>query len=67
MSFVVILYCHPQPLVEVAGEFSRDINTNLARSTGLLEGFFKIEKLKAPLLPGPECVGIQMTGALCIK
>ena len=35
------------------GAFSRDFTTNFPGSAGLLAGFLKIEKLKAPLFRGP--------------
>ena len=48
-SFVVIHYCQ----LPGAGAFSRDSATNLASQCRA----FKIEKLNAPLFPGPEGVG----------
>ena len=37
-----------------AGAFSRDFTTSLAPECRAFNGAFKIEKLKAPLIPGPE-------------
>ena len=48
-SFVVIRYCQPPG----AGVIGRDSTTNLASQCRAL----KIEKLNAPLFPGPEGVG----------
>ena len=47
-----------------AGAFSRDFTTILAPECRDFKGALKIEKLKAPLIPGPEGPWIQMTGAL---
>ena len=44
-----------------AGAFSRDFTTIFAPKCRAFSGALKIEKLKAPLIPGPW---IQMTGAL---
>ena len=41
-----------------------DFTTNLAPPCRAFTRALKIEKLKAPLFPGPEGQGIQMTGAL---
>ena len=46
-----------------AGAFSRDFTTILAPEYRAFSGALKIEKLKAPLIPGPEGLWIQMTGA----
>ena len=37
-----------------AGAFSRDFTTSLAPKCKAFSGALKIEKLKAPLIPGPE-------------
>ena len=37
-----------------AGAFSRDFTTILAPECRAFRGALKIEKLKAPLIPGPE-------------
>ena len=49
-----------------AGAFSRDFTTSLAPECRTFHGALKIEKLKAPLIPGPKSRWIQMTGALKI-
>ena len=36
------------------GAFSRDFTTSLAPECRAFSGALKIEKLKAPLIPGPE-------------
>ena len=46
-----------------AGAFSRDFTTILAPESRAFSGALKIEKLKAPLIPGPRGAWIQMTGA----
>ena len=47
-----------------AGAFSRDFTTILAPECRAVSGALKIEKLKAPLIPGPEGgAWIQITGA----
>ena len=56
-----ILIC--QPLV--AGAFSGDFTTNLARQCRAFSRALKIEKLKAPLFRGPE--GTGASNDLCIK
>ena len=48
-----------------AGAFSRDFTTSLAPECRAISGAFKIEKLKAPLIPGPE--GAKDTNDWCIK
>ena len=40
-----------------AGAFSRDFTTSLAPECRAFSGALKIEKLKAPLIPGPEGAG----------
>ena len=50
-----------------AGDFSRDFTTSLARECWAfseISGALKIEKLKAPLIPGPE--GAVDTNDWCI-
>ena len=47
-----------------AGAFSRDFTTSLAPECRPLSGALKIEKLIAPLIPGPE--GEVDTNDLCI-
>ena len=47
-----------------AGAFSRDFTTILAPECRDFNGALKIEKLKAPLIPGPKGPWIQLTGAL---
>ena len=47
-----------------AGAFSRDITTILAPECRAFSGALKIEKLKAPLIPGPE--GAVDTNDWCI-
>ena len=50
-----------------AGAFSRDFTTILAPKSRAFSGALKIEKLKAPLIPGPEeavdtndwCIAVQ--------
>ena len=37
-----------------AGAFSRDFTTSLSPECRAFSGALKIEKLKAPLIPGPE-------------
>ena len=46
------------------GAFSRDFITSLAPDCRALSGVLKIEKLKAPLIPGPE--GAVNTNDWCI-
>ena len=48
-----------------AGAFSRDFTTRLAPECRAFSGALKIEKLKAPLIPGPE--GAVDTNDWCIK
>ena len=48
-----------------AGTFSRDFTTSLAPECRAFSGAFKLEKLKAPLIPGPE--GAVDTNNWCIK
>ena len=48
-----------------AGAFSRDFTTSLAPECRAFSGALKIEKLKAPLIPGPE--GAVDTNDWCIK
>ena len=47
-----------------AGAFSRDFTTSLAPEYRAFSGALKIEKLKAPLIPGPE--GAVDTNDWCI-
>ena len=47
-----------------AGAFSRVFTLSFAPESRAFSGALKIEKLKAPLIPGPEGRWIQMTGAL---
>ena len=47
-----------------AGAFSRDFTTSLAPECRAFSGALKIEKLKAPLVPGPE--GAVDTNDWCI-
>ena len=47
-----------------AGAFSRDFTTSLAPECRAFSGALKIEKLKAPLIPGPE--GAVYTNDWCI-
>ena len=47
-----------------AGAFSRDFTTSLAPECRAFSGALKIEKLKAPLIPGPE--GAIDTNDWCI-
>ena len=47
-----------------AGAFSRDFTTSLAPECRAFSGALKIEKLKAPLIPGPE--GAEDTNDWCI-
>ena len=47
-----------------AGAFSRDFTTSLAPEFRAFSGALKIEKLKAPLIPGPE--GAVDTNGWCI-
>ena len=54
---MVIHYCRPQG----RGAFRRDLTTNLAPQCRAL----KIEKLKAPLFPGPDVAGD--TNDWCIR
>ena len=46
------------------GAFSRDFTTSLAPECRAFSGALKIEKLKAPLIPGPE--GAVDTNDWCI-
>ena len=48
-----------------AGSFSRDFTTRLAPECRAFSGALKIEKLKAPLIPGPE--GVVDTNDWCIN
>ena len=48
-----------------AGAFSRDFTTSLAPECRAFSGTLKIEKLKAPLIPGPE--GAVDTSDWCIR
>ena len=48
-----------------AGDFSRDFTTSLAPECRAFSGALKIEKLKAPLIPGPE--GAEDTNDWCIR
>ena len=45
----------------------RDLTTKLAPQCRAFSRDLKIEKLKAPLFPGPDGSGIQMTGALKVS
>ena len=47
------------------GAFSRDLTTSLAPECRAFSGAMKIEKLKAPLIPGPE--GAVDTNDWCIR
>ena len=47
------------------GAFSRDFTTSLAPECRAFSGALKIEKLKAPLIPGPE--GAVDTNDWCIN
>ena len=47
-----------------AGAFSRDFTTVLCPESRAFSGALKIEKLKAPLIPGPE--GAEDTNDWCI-
>ena len=47
-----------------AGAFSRDFTTRLAPEYRAFSGALKIEKLKAPLIPGPD--GAVDTNDWCI-
>ena len=47
-----------------AGAFSRDVTTSLAPECRAFSGALKIEKLEAPLIPGPE--GAVDTNDWCI-
>ena len=47
-----------------AGAFSRDFTTSLAPECRAFSGALEIEKLKAPLIPGPE--GAVDTNDWCI-
>ena len=47
-----------------AGAFSRDFTTILAPESRAFSGALKIEKLKAPLIPGPE--GAMDTNDWCL-
>ena len=47
-----------------AGAFSRDFTTSLAPECRAFSGALKIEKLKGPLIPGPE--GVMDTNDWCI-
>ena len=49
----------------MAGALSRDLSTILALESRAFSGALKIEKLKAPLIPGPE--GAVDTNDWCIK
>ena len=52
---IQVIYC--SSLLSVpgrAGDFSRDFTTSLAPECRAFSGALKIEKLKAPLIPGPE-------------
>ena len=54
------------PVPGSAGAFSRDFTTSLAPECRAFSGALKkIEKLKAPLIPGPE--GAVDTKDWCIK
>ena len=48
-----------------AGALSRDFTTSLAPECKAFSGALKIEKLKAPLIPGPE--GAVDTNDWCIR
>ena len=48
-----------------AGAFIRDLTTSLAPECRAFSGALKIEKLKAPLIPGPE--GAVDTNYWCIR
>ena len=60
-SFVVLHYCQPPD----GGAFSRDFTTILAPECRAFSGALKIEKLKAPLIIGPE--GAVDTNDWCIN
>ena len=57
-----------------AGAFCRDFTTSLAPECRAFSGALKIEKLKAPLIPGPEgvvdtndwCIMLKSQNVLCI-
>ena len=53
-------YCQPLG----AGAFRRAFTTSMAPQCRAFSRAFEIEKLKAPLLRGPEGTVVQMTGAL---
>ena len=53
IQMIKVICCYSLLSIPGGGAFSRDFSTNLApQCRGL-----KIEKLKAPLLPGPEWAG----------
>ena len=52
------------PVPGRAGAFSRDFTTSLAPECRAFSGALEIEKLKAPLIPGPE--GAVDTNDWCI-
>ena len=60
-SFVVVHYCQ----LPGTRAFSRDLTTNLAPQCRALSRALKIEKLKAPLFPGPA--GAGDTNGWCIN
>ena len=53
------------PVPGRAGAFSRDFTTSLAPECRAFSGALKMEKLKSPLIPGPE--GAVDTNDWCIK
>ena len=60
----VICCCSLLSVLSRAGAFSRDFTTILAPECRAFSGALKIEKLKAPLIPGPD--GAVETNDWCI-
>ena len=66
IQMIQVIFC--SSLLSVpgrAGAFSRDFTTTLAPECRAFSGALKIEKLKAPLIPGPE--GAVDTNDWCIN
>ena len=63
---IQVIFCSSLLSVpERAGAFSRDFTTSLAPECRAFSRALKIEKLKAPLIPGPE--GAVNTNDWCIS
>ena len=62
---IQVIFCSLVSVPGRAGAFSRDFTTSLAPECRAFSGALKIEKLKAPPIPGPE--GAVDTNDWCIN